>query len=96
VRGAKIVVDGRWVHGALRGESRIFSYDTLVEIEVRGDFVVDCNGQTVDANAVGLSATRTGNGTPGGTFLSAFRVAPREPYGRQAQPGPAEPKGASS
>lgn len=96
VRGAKIVVDGRWVHGALRGESRIFSYDTQVEIEVRGDFIVDCNGQTVDANAIGLSATRTGNGTPGGTFLSAFRVAPREPYGRQPQPGPAEPKGASS
>ena len=47
---------------------------SAVEIEVRGDFIVDCNGQTVDANAVGLSPAPTGNGTPGGTFLSSFHV----------------------
>ena len=45
-----------------------------VEIEIRGDFIVDCNGQTVDANAIGLSPAPTGNGTPGGTFFSTFRV----------------------
>lgn len=96
VRGARLVIDGRWVHGALRGESRIFSYDTTVEIEVRGDFIVDCNGQTVDANAIGLSTARTGNGTPGGTFLSVFRVAPRGPSKRSVPYDPADRKGASS
>jgi len=45
-----------------------------VEIEVRGDFIIDCNGQAVDANAVGLSPGPTGNGTPGGTFVSRFKV----------------------
>ena len=53
--------------------------DTWVEIEVRGDFIVDCNGQPVDANAVGRRSAPTGNGTPGGTFLSTFRVEPRPP-----------------
>ena len=48
-----------------------------VEIEVRGDFIVDCNGQPVDANAVGLSPAPTGNGTPGGTFLSSLPGASR-------------------
>jgi len=76
IRGAKIVVDGAWVEDALRGRRSVFqNAETRVEIEVRGDFIIDCNGQTVDANATGRSSIRTGNGTPGGTFLSGFRVA---------------------
>jgi hypothetical protein len=47
-----------------------------VEIEVRGDYIVDCNGQAVDANPVGLRAAPSGNGTPGGTYVSTFSVAP--------------------
>ena len=47
---------------------------TRIEIEVRGDFIVDCNGQTVDANPHGHRKVPTGNGTPGGTFLSTFLV----------------------
>ena len=78
-RGARIVVDGAWVEDGLRGRGSVFiDSETRVEIEVRGDFIVDCNGQTVDANAVGLSPAPTGNGTPGGTFLSTFRVAKSE------------------
>jgi hypothetical protein len=84
VRGAKVVVAGSWVEDALRGRASVFFTDTWVEIEVRGDFILDCNGQPVDANAVGRVATMTGNGTPGGTFLSTFRVAPREAYARSA------------
>lgn len=79
VRRATIVVDGAWVEDGVRGRRSVFlGYDTWVEIEVRGDFIVDCNGQTVDANAVGLSPAPTGNGTPGGTFVSTFRVAARD------------------
>ncbi len=82
VRGAKVVVAGGWVEDALRGRASVFYADTWVEIEVRGDFILDCNGQPVDANAVGRLAAMTGNGTPGGTFLSTFSVALREPYVR--------------
>jgi hypothetical protein len=76
VRGAGIVVDGRWLEDAVRGARTMFQHgETRIEIEVRGDFIIDCNGQPVDANAVGLSSARTGNGSPGGTFMSGFRVA---------------------
>ena len=78
VTRATLVVDGRWLYDAVKGEKTIFDEDpTTVEIEIRGDFIVDCNGQTVDANASGLLPAPTGNGTPGGTFFSSFRVQPR-------------------
>lgn len=77
VYGAAIVVDGRWLYDAVRGTQTIFNgATTRVEIEVRGDFIVDCNGQTVDANSFGLFRVPSGNATAGGTFLSTFRVAP--------------------
>ena len=77
VRGAAIVVDGAWVEDGVRGRRTVFmGGETRVEVEVRGDFIVDCNGQTLDADAVGLSKVPSGNGTPGGRFLSTFRVAP--------------------
>jgi len=76
IRKATVVVDGRWLGDAVRGYRSIFlGSETWVEIEVRGDFIVDCNGQTVDANAVGLIPAPTGNGAPGDTFISTFRVA---------------------
>ena len=50
----------------------------IVHIEVRGDYILDCRGQPIDANANGFKPaeeeTVSGNGTPGGTFLSIFRV----------------------
>jgi hypothetical protein len=77
VRGGRIVVDGSWLGDAVRGGWTLFQgAQAWVEIEIRGDFILDCNGQTVDANAIGLSPYPSGNGTPGGTFLSCFRVAP--------------------
>ena len=79
VTRATFVVDGRWLYDAVKGSKTIFDEDpTTVEIEVRGDLIVDCNGQTVDANAHGMLAAPTGNGTPGGTFFSSFRVQPRD------------------
>lgn len=74
---ALLVVEAGWAEDAVTVKKhKIFNKDeALVEIAVFGDFIVDCNGQAVDANAVGLSPAPTGNGTPGGTFHSNFRVA---------------------
>lgn len=78
VTRATLVVDGRWLYDAIRGSKTIFDDSPVtVEIEVRGDLIVDCNGQTVDANNHGLLPGPTGNGTPGGTFLSSFQVQQR-------------------
>jgi hypothetical protein len=75
VTRATLIVESAWVDDAVDSRKRIFNRrEALIEIEIRGDYIVDCNGQTVDANAVGLSPSPTGNGTPGGTFLSTFRV----------------------
>lgn len=83
---AAIVVDGPWLRDTLRGSASLFQGKvTRVELEVRGDFIVDCNGQTVDANPHGLSPVPTGNGTPGGTFLSTFLVGPAPTPSRPAE-----------
>jgi hypothetical protein len=72
---ATLIVDGRWLYDAVLGESTIFDdAENTVEIEIRGDLIIDCNGQPVDANALGLAPYPTGNGAPGGTFFSSFRV----------------------
>ena len=82
---ATMIVDGAWVDDAVRGYRTWFQKgETRVEIEVRGDFIVDCNGQTIDANAVGLSPGPTGNGTPGGSFFSTFSVK-QAPVAQQQQ-----------
>jgi hypothetical protein len=79
VRGARIKVDGVWLYDAVRSSASIFhDHVTRVEFEVRGDFIVDCNDQTVDAEANGLSLPPTGNRSPGGTFRSTFSVAKSE------------------
>ncbi|HZR83909.1 MAG TPA: hypothetical protein VFD92_22630 [Candidatus Binatia bacterium] len=78
VTRAAIVVDADWVKDAILSSKNRFNYqEALVEIEVRGDYIIDCNGQTVDADPVGLLPVPTGNGAPGGRYLSSFRVAPR-------------------
>ncbi len=81
---ATIKVEGTWLESTIRGNSsRLQTWTARVEIEIRGDFIVDCNGQTIDANAHGLSKGPTGNGTPGGTFLSTFLVEPQDSPGYQ-------------
>ena len=79
IEKATIVVDGAWVEDGVRGRRSIFiGSPTWVEIEVRGDFILDCNGKPVDANAIGFSPGPTGNGKPGDSFISTFRVAAAE------------------
>jgi hypothetical protein len=73
-----LCVDSGWCDDEVLGHKSIFHRPKVrVEIEVRGDLILDCHGQAVDANAVGLRPMPTGNGTPGGTFISSFRVAPK-------------------
>ena len=78
VCSATLIVSGGWCDDEIWDEeSELSDHDFQVEIEIRGDLILDCHGQAVDANAVGLRAVPTGNGTPGGTYLSTFRVAPK-------------------
>ncbi|HKP35971.1 MAG TPA: hypothetical protein VJT71_03865 [Pyrinomonadaceae bacterium] len=85
VQRARIVVDEAWFKDTIKGAASLFQGKvTRIEIEIRGDFIVDCNGQTVDANAFGLSPGPSGNGTLGGTFLSTFLVGPAPTPSRPA------------
>jgi hypothetical protein len=76
---AKILVDADWASGALDSISVFGSGVTRFEISVRGDYLLDCNGQMVDANAPGLEPAPTGNGTPGDTYFSTFLIAKMAP-----------------
>lgn len=72
----RVAVAKRWVRDEIEmdGESYLNERDFVVEIEIRGDLIIDCSGQAVDANSIGLQAVPTGNGTPGGTYFSTFKV----------------------
>ena len=72
----RVAVAKRWVRDEIEmdGESYLNERDFVVEIEIRGDLILDCSGQPVDANSIGLQAAPTGNGTPGGTYFSTFKV----------------------
>lgn len=75
---ATLTVDARWVNGEFpKNQSSKFDAVTLVEIEVRGDLILDCCGQPIDANRIGSNPPPTGNGSPGGTFLTSFLLAKR-------------------
>jgi hypothetical protein len=80
VTGFKFVVGGRWLDDGVGGRDTVFDGEhTEVEIEIRTDFIADCNGQAVDGNPCGLIPAPTGKGTPGGGLLSTFTVGPADP-----------------
>jgi hypothetical protein len=79
-----LVVDSDWLHDAINDNSRFEQYISRIEITVRGDYLLDCNGQAVDANARGRSPAPTGNGVPGDTYISTFQVQQKPPRGRQS------------
>lgn len=88
-RYAQIIFDPEWDVRHAPGRCRI--EEGRIELEVRGDLIVDCNGQTVDANTfdantVGDQLAPSGNGTPGGTFRSTFRLTPHRPDEARRQP----------
>jgi hypothetical protein len=73
----RVLIHRRWYEDEIRKreESWLSGRSFHMEIEIRGDYILDCHRQSVDAEAVGLAATPTGNGSPGGTYLSNFHVA---------------------
>jgi hypothetical protein len=75
----RLFADAKWVGDETSDdrESWLTERPFTVEIEIRGDLILDCHGQAVDGNARGMTATPSGNGTPGGTYLSTFGVAKR-------------------
>lgn len=77
--------DPGWIKDEIDSSKSAFFEGALVEIELRGDFILDTCGQAVDANAIGRRLP-SGNGTPGGTFLSTFRVTSER--ARQQLPAP--------
>ena len=82
-KGLQVHVRGAWIEDEIKegGESWLTERDFTVEIEIRGDLIVDCHGLPVDANSRGVEATPTGDGVPGGTFLSSFRVEEKPSHG---------------
>lgn len=91
VRKATLAVSHDWLEDAMRDKDHMFARgDTRVEIEVRGDLVLDCLGQQVDGNSRGRSPYPSGNGSPGGTYLSTFTVA-RRVVREKPEPTPKKP-----
>jgi hypothetical protein len=87
-RLAMIVVHQDWVYDEIAGNKSEFRVDEgrdyypVLEIEIFGDLLEDCRKVTVDADSAGPAIVPTGNGSPGGTCRSVFRVTPK----------PAEPR----
>ena len=72
---ATFFVGTNWLRDAVTDRDHMCAQGRVrVEIEVRGDLIVDCLGQQVDANSRGLSPYPSGNGSPGGTYFSSFTV----------------------
>jgi hypothetical protein len=76
--------DPEWIMDEVVSARSAFNGGALVEIEVRGDFILDTCGQAVDANAIGRGLP-SGSGSPGGVFLSSFRVEQRAGGRRMAE-----------
>jgi hypothetical protein len=65
----RLEVDTAWLRDEVEDGTPSHLEDKFhVEIEIRGDLIEDCSGLQVDANK---------NGTPGGIFISRFRVKGR-------------------
>jgi hypothetical protein len=76
-RGFRPMVRHQFWQGELGpGAASSFSRKTLVEVRIHGDLIIDWAGQAIDGNSIGHRLP-SGNGSPGGMFLSSWRVVPR-------------------
>ncbi len=76
-RAASLMFDARWLDNQIWDNTSQFRrHHTRFEIEIRGDYILDCHGQAIDGQAIGRHAAPSGNGSPGGSNLTTFRVAP--------------------
>lgn len=79
-RSATLIFKGEWLAGELddqRHHSLFSNGSSRVEIEVRTGFILDVWGQAVDGSPIGAQPAPTGSGSPGGRYLSIFRVKTR-------------------
>lgn len=75
-RGFTVLVEKAFWEGEINPDDASgFERPTLVEIEIRTDWILDCNGQEV---AGGGRYPPTTGCAPGGRFLSSFTVVPDE------------------
>ena len=74
----QIYVDPDWVNDEISGNSSWLTWDVFeIEIELYGDGILDCHRLAIDGEAIGIDAVPSGNGSPGGTYRSCFRVEPK-------------------
>lgn len=62
-----------WQGEIERGSQSGFNSETLVEIRIDGDAIIDWAGRPVDGEAIARRLP-SGNGRPGGEFVSSWRV----------------------
>jgi hypothetical protein len=79
-----------WDGEIKRGASSKLNFINLAEIRIYADSIIDWFGQAVDGNAIGRRLP-SGNGTPGGDFVSRFTIDPNGTY-----PPPSPPGGAAA
>jgi len=89
-RQVTLSVRRSWLREIHNRPNKFGQEGAIVQIEIRGDYILDCHGRPIDANANGFALfdagdgqppRPSGNGTRGGVFLSVFRV-PRRPHHR--------------
>ena len=74
----RIYVSPDWIDDEIHGKSSwLTGFGFEIEFELDGFGILDCHRQPIDAEAIGLEAFPTGNGSPGGMYRSAFRVLPK-------------------
>jgi hypothetical protein len=75
----RVYVSTDWIYDEVLKDrpSWLTDREFSIEIEVYGDGILDCHDQPIDGEALGAAAAPSGNGSPGGTYRSSFRVAPK-------------------
>lgn len=82
-RKATLCVDYGWFQELISVATKVRREGATVRISVNGDYILDCHGQAVDANARGFALqvnpgekpAASGDNVPGGLLISTFRVA---------------------
>jgi hypothetical protein len=75
-REVSLVFDADWLKDEFVNKwGKFRDGPTTVELRVFGDLLRGCNGQAVDADGLIANGERSGDGTPGGTLFTVFRVA---------------------
>jgi hypothetical protein len=79
-RGFRLMVQHEYWQGEIgRGARSGFRMPTQVEIRIHGSAIIDWAGRAVDADSLGRHLP-SGNGSPGGEFVSSWRVRRHGPH----------------